>query len=121
MIKKIEQGANCQANLYYWTESPTNHRFDFYGFNFERALPERSAHVHPTMLTYLRLLPPHELYQETNKFVPRLHGYGKKRAALVVEIVERYRRDNPSHFCECGEPFLHWYKYCPTCGKEIGG
>lgn len=113
MIKKIERGAHCQENFYFWSENT-----GFYGFAYTKEWDNLEPR---TINLVMKSLPPHEIYQETVKFATCAHGFGEKKAALVAEIVDRYRRDNPSHFCECGEPLLHWYKHCPTCGKRIGG
>ena len=118
MIKTIEDGARCRPNYYCWQESTKHNSFDFYGVAYAIELGRT---LDRTVSKFVRMLPPHELYQETSKIIPLVRGVGKERVAVVVKLVDRYRRDNPSHFCECGEPFLHWYKYCPTCGKRIGG
>lgn len=104
------------SEFIFWTECERYHRFDPYGFLQDDFFDE--SRKNSGIGLYIRGIPPHEVYQETFEWVSGARGCGKKTTAKVVEIIEKYRRNNLKHFCECGEPYLHWYKFCPECGKE---
>lgn len=100
--------------FYFWTEQGQKYgSFDLYGFLNDEFF---DTYTNNRIALDLREIPPHELYGEFEYFAPR--GCGKKRTAQIVNIVEKYRMFNNKHFCDCGEPYLRWYKFCPVCGKE---
>ena len=90
-------------------------RFDPYGFLSDGFLENPTIPLN-RIVCELKEIPPHELYQDFRSIAPR--GCGQKTSTKIIQLAEKYRANNPKHFCECGEPYLHWYKFCPECGKE---
>ena len=105
------------SNFYYWTHCSANKKFDFYGFLDD----EYFDHNHKAYMVIRETLPPHDLWCDTYNVISNIRGCGKKNTLLIIDIMDKYKRENEKahSFCECEEPLLHWYKYCPTCGKEV--
>lgn len=70
------------------------------------------------IMQQIEKLPPHEIFQETSLCISNIDRCGKKTLVVVTNIIENFRNANRNLFCTCGEPYLHWYKFCPECGKE---
>ena len=41
---------------------------------------------------------------------------GKKTETVMRQIMQAEKSGN---FCECGEPILNWYEFCPVCGQKV--
>ena len=104
------------SEFYFWTECNAHGHFDPYGFLRDEFFDLSSRNYN--IGVQLREIPPHEIYQDSYKYVSSIRGCGKKTTETIVDIIEKYQRVNSKHFCECGEPYLHWYEFCPSCGKK---
>lgn len=87
--------------------------FDFYGFLDNELFENGLGHYIGKHLSYLT---PHEIYDGYS--ISDIRKCGKKYTMLINAVIDEYRREHSKHFCECGEPLLDWYEFCPCCGKE---
>lgn len=60
---------------------------------------------------------PHDLWNSEG-YLRRVRGIGTKGEMNILQVMKDWKQDVNGTFCQCGEPMLDWYKYCPVCGKE---